>query len=60
MTGNWRLSVNPGDLVRYRGTGALYLCVWSDGRYCKLMGFPDNQVFKIDECALQVVSRPRV
>ena len=52
--------MNPGDLVRYKVTGALYLCIWSDGRYCKLMGFPDNQVFKIGESALRVVSRSRV
>jgi hypothetical protein len=48
--------VKIGDLVRYGGTRALYLCIWINGRYCKLLGFPDNQVFKIDECALEVVN----
>jgi hypothetical protein len=51
--------VKVGDLVRYSGTGALYLCVWSDERYCKLLGFPNNQVFKIDECELEVISENR-
>ena len=48
-----------GDLIRYSGTGALYLCVWADARYCKLMGFPDNQLFKINECELEVISESR-
>ena len=52
--------MNEGDLIRYSGTDALYLCTWADGRYCKLLGFPDNQVFKIDGGVLQVVSHPRV
>ncbi len=45
-----------GDLVRYRGTGDLYLCVWAKGQFCKLLGFPDNQVFKIGTHALEVIN----
>ena len=48
-----------GDLVRYRGTGELYIVVWSDGAYCKLGGFPPNQVFQIGACALDIVNENR-
>jgi hypothetical protein len=47
--------MKSGDLVRYGGTGALYLVFWTNGRYCKLVGFPDNQVFLIEECNLVVI-----
>lgn len=49
-----------GDLVQYEGTGAVYICIELIGKvYCRLYGFPENQVFKIDECNLKVVSRCR-
>ena len=47
-----------GDLVRHSGTGKTYICVERIGRqYCRLAGFPENQVFKIDQSNLKVVSR---
>jgi hypothetical protein len=49
-----------GDLVMYGGTGLAYICVELIGKvYCRLHGFPENQVFKIDECNLKVVSKCR-
>ena len=49
-----------GDLVRYGGTGALYLCLWvdSDIVWCRLLGFDEEQ-FHIDECNLEVISESR-
>jgi len=44
-----------GDLVQYGGTGALYLVYWVSKSHCKLVGFPDNQVFSIKECNLEVI-----
>lgn len=47
-----------GDLVMYGGTGKTYICIERIGKmYCRLAGFPENQVFKIDQCNLKVVSR---
>jgi hypothetical protein len=46
-----------GDLIRYSGTGTVYLCLWVDpaGIYCKLIGHGDEQ-FLIKECNLEVVN----
>ena len=29
-----------GDLVRYKGTGELFVVIWSDGAYVRLGAFP--------------------
>jgi hypothetical protein len=48
-----------GDLVRYKGTGELFVVTWSDGTYVKLGGFPDNQVFLIKASGLEKVNEDR-
>lgn len=49
-----------GDLVRYRGTGAVYLVssVTKNGIYVGLVGF-DNQTFNMNTGALEVVCESR-
>ena len=48
-----------GDLVRYRGTGELYVVTWSNGTHVRLGGFSDNQVFLIKASGLDKVNANR-
>ena len=48
-----------GDLVRYKGTGELYVVTWRDGTYVRLGAFPDNQVFLIKASGLELVNADR-
>ena len=48
--------MKAGDLVGYTGTGEFYLVLWANETYCKLLGFPDNQVFKIEDCFFEVIA----
>lgn len=52
-------AMKAGDLVRYGGTGQLYLVYWTSKTHCKLVGFPHNQVFLIKGCDLKVVNESR-